>query len=450
MKIDLSSIMEMIAEQDGETIENKNPPVVENKLEIDQLFKLFEEAEPLLKEEGPIRTSVPTKALDTEESPKRKPAKKEEVLNLIIPTVVFRERDIAVGEEFVTNVSSRLEGKKVIERLRSLANLSTETGSPVRAEPRTKNFIYLLNKIAFIEGLTAIFSGFEATTAGLVNEQVMASLFPNGKRMDTTESNVENSVIDFVVGGKYYTLKTPKDGSSASTSSAYNYVKTLSEKRVITHVECAKLTEGESKKEVEGKRKKEVFVGFKVDEFYVSKDEEGTLDRIIIKKSTKKENELYLYYDGALYSDATPTLKMLLNLYQNRKNKNSPHFVSSINDATTESSERLRADFLNQRPEKLIENYIRQFSVSYKPGQGQVIMFNTSLSQMKDQLAEVVEEVFDDIRTLFESLATLSGGMRKYFTARNESTKIKIRNELKNAAEQVQPSTEKITTKIKE
>lgn len=52
MKLDLSTIMEMIAEQDNKTVESKSSAivekVVENKLEVSQLFKLFEEIEPTL------------------------------------------------------------------------------------------------------------------------------------------------------------------------------------------------------------------------------------------------------------------------------------------------------------------------------------------------------------------------------------------------------------------
>ena len=73
------------------------------KLDLDTLFKLFEEIEPTLKERGP---GVPggLKLYD------------QEVLDLVVPEVIFRETDIAGNKEAVDEIKKYLTGDTVVKR----------------------------------------------------------------------------------------------------------------------------------------------------------------------------------------------------------------------------------------------------------------------------------------------------------------------------------------------
>ena len=438
MKIDLSTILEMVEEEDKKIKENKapvQPKQEETTLDLQGLFSLFEELEPTLqeKEEGGLSPVITKDGIVVS---------KQQVLDLIIPKIVFREKDIAVGQEMMLNLASKLKGDSVLERLRSLANLS-EKNVGIKPERRSGDFIYLINKIAATEGLMSVFSGFEGASAGFVNEKVMSSIFPNGKREETTLANKASSVTDFVANNKQYVLKTLREGASSRKSSAFNYVSTLVLQEEITHVDCIKMVEN-------GK-----FIGFRVDEFTVNKRDLGSMDKVIAKMDKSQDAGFRLWdtSNNTRFAGEEYPLSVLVTLLQEAGDR-SPRYRVGVNP--NDMPRVLEKD----DNKEAVERFLRQFKVDYKPTpietdeEGQstdnTVRFDVGLKEMRAQLIEVIQEVMQEIYDLYSSLSSLSSGMGKYFTAKNSAAKNSLRNDLLQSAQKIQPSTRSITSKLEE
>lgn len=420
MKIDLSSIMEMIAEQDGETIENKNPPVIESKLQIEQLFKLFEEIEPTIKERGATQTSFTREpSTSEEEESKGIEVSPKQILEFIVPEVVYREKNIAQNKHVIDSlVKEYLTGGTVTERLRRLSYISATTSGTVKKSATTE-IPYLVKKLAVIDGILAVFKSFEASTAGFVTEQVVASLFGTEAQRKPTKSTTDDGyVTDVEINGKQYGIKTVASGTERLMSS-YNFVRTISEHGSITLLDCEKII---------GK-------GGDVEGFLVLEEEVTPNSTSLAIKPTGND---FIRLKGP--NKGISNVKELFEAYK------SPGLYEVV--VPERPDEPIPLDFLMKKKasEKEKKKGVRGFT-SYKirhipSKKREEILFKHTSDVIRKHLLELTSQVMKAIKELKESLEEVAKGMSEFFVADDRISK---RNEIISAAEKVQPSAEAAT-----
>lgn len=383
------------------------------KLDLDTLFSLFEqlESDSLLVEEGQGPVS---------DQGEQKEFTKEEVYKIIVPPVVFTEKNIEIGKDVLDLIKDKLDGKTVAEKLTKL--LSVE-GLGKRS---TTEFKTLIERMGILDGIISMFNNFEAQAAGSINEAVLASLFKGGERLDTNTANEENIVTDFTVGTKQYVLKTVAETSSRK-SSAYNYINTLAKFGSITHVDCQKIQSGET------------LSGFRVTEFIVTP---ANIDKFLsISRGSGDLN--YLLYDkatGKQIREITPSV--LLAVFKKNPKYEARHWAPQATNTARPQVQDPLTETEEEEPGKL---FLKQYKVSYNTNVAtpQEIDFSKSMQIMRQEVLQLINGVHQNIGELSQAMQTISTSLSKYFTA-NSTEKSNLKNTMMQAANTVQPKTQKV------
>lgn len=410
MKLDLLSMLKMIEEEDKKLEENKLPLVQKEQktaLDLQGLFSLFEEVEPTLKEDGPIDPEI-----EPENLKKGIKLYDKEVLDFIIPEVVFRETDVIDNKKVVDEIKNYLTGDTVVKRLKKLIELSI--GKDYTVNKNTNDFKQLINKLAMIDGILSIFKSFEATTAGSVAEQVVANLFPEAQRLNMKETTEKGYVTDVIINDNHYVIKAISADSKREMS-AGNFAKTLLEEGAITLLDCIKQFENTQ------------VVGLVVFEKQIMLG--GDYNLLSLKRDDKKSAFI-----------------------QDRETKNEIKTVEELINAWRFPEKYLFVDEQKEVPLEALKDKHNQvkvpgftsYKVSYKPDEGELIELKKTSEEIKKQISYLTMHLRDDIIRLKNALQTLAIGMSKFFVTTGKE-KGNVKKSMLDAARQVSPKTKAIT-----
>lgn len=389
------------------------------KLDLDNLFKLFEEIEPTLKERGPAQTSLTREpSTSGKEETKGIEVSPKEILEFIVPEVVYREKNIAQNKDVIDSlVKEYLTGDTVTERLRRLSHIS-DTASGTVKKSATTEIPYLVKKLAVIDGILAVFKSFEASTAGFVTEQVVASLFgTEAQRKSTRGTTDDGYVTDVEINGKQYGIKAVASDTKRLMSS-YNFVRTISEHGSITLLDCEKII---------GK-------GGDVEGFHVL-EEEVTPNSTSLK--IERTGIDFIRPKGP--NKGISDVKELFRAYER------PELYEVV---VPDQPEPISLDFLmtkastGEEKKKGVRGFT-SYKIRHMPSKKrEEILFKHTSDVIRKHLLELTSQVMKAIKELKVSLEEVAKGMSEFFVADDRISK---RNEILSAAGKVQPSAEAAT-----
>lgn len=190
MKIDLSTILEMVEEEDKKIKENKapvQPKQEEATLDLQGLFSLFEELEPTLKED--TSQQIPK---DLEKNLKTKTVAKSKTIPIEVFTVDINEKLGDLGEasrEELTQMIASATGisgaGQVRKKLESLSRIS-ETYT------QTQELSKVMSQVLIISSMYKMLNSFQASPTGFINEAFMSAFY--GTKQEKLTSKGEEEV----------------------------------------------------------------------------------------------------------------------------------------------------------------------------------------------------------------------------------------------------------------
>ena len=313
-------------------------------------------------------------------------------------------------------VKEYLTGDTVTERLRRLSYISDTTSGTVKKSATTE-IPYLVKKLAVIDGILAVFKSFEASTAGFVTEQVVASLFGTEAQRKSTKSTTDDGyVTDVEINGKQYGIKTVASGTKRLMSS-YNFVRTIDKHGSITLLDCEKIGKGEDVK------------GFRVLEEEVTPNSTSlaikpTGNDLIRHKGSKEE---------------ISSVKELFEAYKSPK----LYEVVGLDEPDNPFPlDYLMATSKGEEKKKGVRGFT-SYKIQHMPSkEREEILFKHTSDVIRKYLLELTSQVMEEIMNLKVSLEQVAKGMSEFFVADDRISK---RNEILNAAEKVHPSADAAT-----
>ena len=346
------------------------------------------------------------------------------ILKFIMPKVVYTERGIEGNQEMVKLARSQLVGKTPLERLQELSK-AAELTQEGRFKKNTKDFKGMINRLAVMDGFKSVFTSFEATTAGTVTEQVIASLFDEGERQDTKESTDKGYVTDVKIGEQAYAIKTIAPKGSRGMS-AWNFVNTLVKEKergiVLLDIVKEQADEGGLKLKVAQNTVK-IHAGHE-----------------LINISTDKSKPL-IYFNGEEepVSDIEGLInaKQFPNSYEVRGvNKDNEPFTMPLADAIEKAT---------KEKETARVRGFSSYTLSYKkPGKSVEIDFQDASSKIRNEILLLTQQVRKSIIELKIALEKIAKGMSEFFVA-TRGEKEKVRRKILDAAGEVRPTAEEAT-----
>lgn len=411
MKIDLSTILEMVEEEDKKIKENKTP--VQSKqeeatLDLQGLFSLFEELQPILKEESPAPSFL---------------VSDEMALDFIIPKIIFRENDVPIGQDVIRDyMKENAYGQKSLTKKMQALNIIATNTTKGNIVKKGNAFENLINRISLTEAIMSNFRGFAPTTAGNVNETIISLFYEGAKLLPTLEANKSEDVTDFSVGDISYTLKTTKESTTRS-SSALNFANTLSKYSKLIYLDCEKILD------------REKVIGFNIREEEINKD--NAFDRVLIKQKTENPSA-YIANKTLKGTNPIKTTAEYLLAFEEMNDPNTRFMFVIVGEG---------GEVRDAKGEKEKRKCLQAYEVIYKHERikGTEIRFETD--QMKKQLQVLIKDVARNIITLKNSLELLGSSMSKYFVSTAEN-KEALRQQMLDAAQKTIPrETEEIVTK---
>lgn len=365
------------------------------KLDLDGLFALFEElnAGDLLTEQLSVNA--------------------ETVLKLLIPKIEITGKSIG-NQEVLNRFIEGVPGTSIGEKLNQLSIMTTKSG---KVDKRGKNLSLLTEKIAILDALTRMFTEFEASPAGFLNETFISAFFPGGTKIDAQTANSQNLITD-VRADKEYSIKTISKNSVVG-GSAYNLCNTVHNYGSVTYLVF--------EKGFSGKGESKTATSFTMYEYVVTKD---NLSSISLKGGGNAA-EYYAKYKDTFEGNKTSEKQL------KEQEPIAPEEATQTNPDSPQPETRQEKVKIEKRDFIISPNL-------YKGAGVDPVTVNFSTAQALEDLSEAIGDAIEKIKLLHQEMQTLAAAMSKYFTSQREEEKQQLAQQMLGASEKVEPKTKEV------
>lgn len=200
MKIDLSTIFEMIEEEDKKTTEDNKPLQLEKKtaLDLQGLFSLFEQLEPT------INAASNSNLHELKGAFPKKPDVKDLKTDFEELNLSFRLPRIQISDRVASDTSDKRELDVILDGLVgperpdifSVLKKIKEVSENLQQQNLDKTSTReLISSLMMLESLYMLYNSFDPRAVGFINESFSAALY-GGVALDTAKANSKGIIAD--------------------------------------------------------------------------------------------------------------------------------------------------------------------------------------------------------------------------------------------------------------